>query len=359
MLLVMLRRAAQLSLLLAIIIAGLAVWGYMDLRTPVAHTRAATYLEIPRGSSAPEIVARLADAGVIRRRTVWPLLAYIKLTAASPHLKAGQYRFASPITPLDVLRKLRQGEQRLIRLTVIEGWTRWDIAAAMARTPELNLPDAQAALALMDNVSLIADLDPHAQNLEGYMYPDTYYFPPNTTAPQLVQQMVRRFRQEWDQKFAATARSRNLTPHEVITIAALIETEAKLREERPLISSVIQNRLHKELPLGIDSTVIYASKLAGKWKNDGKVYQSDLDLPSPYNTRKFSGLPPGPIASPGASSIEAALNPAATDYLYYVRDPARDDGAHNFYQQESDFQRGVQALRDWERARDARARGTN
>jgi UPF0755 protein len=99
----------------------------------------------------------------------------------------------------------------------------------------------------------------------------------------------------------------------------------------------------------VDSTIIYASKLAGKWRDDGRVYKSDVDRRSPYNTRLISGLPPGPIASPGASSLSAALNPAVTDYLYYVREPARDDGAHNFYSKDVDFQRGVEALRKWER----------
>jgi UPF0755 protein len=115
--------------------------------------------------------------------------------------------------------------------------------------------------------------------------------------------------------------------------------------------------LKRNMPLGIDSTVIYASKLAGKWKNDGKVYKSDVDRVSPYNTRLFVGLPPGPIASSGASSLEAALNPAQTDYLFYVRNPARNDGAHNFYASDGDFGRGVQALRDWERQRDANNAG--
>jgi UPF0755 protein len=150
-----------------------------------------------------------------------------------------------------------------------------------------------------------------------------------------------------------------MTPREVVTVASLIETEAKLKDERPLISSVIHNRLDNHMALGIDSSVIYASKLAGKWKNDGKVYKSDIDRRSPYNTRLQPGLPPGPIASPAARSLEAALNPASTDYLYYVRDPARNDGAHNFYSNEADFQRGVRALRDWERERNARATSQN
>jgi UPF0755 protein len=277
------------------------------------------------------------------------LRLYIKLTHAGSSLKAGEYRFPSPISPLGVLHKLQEGQQRLSRFTIIEGWTRWDIATAMAHIPELKLQSADEALVLMDDTSEIRDLDPRATNLEGYLFPDTYSFPPNTTAREMVVTMVRRFRKIWKEQFADQARSLNKSPHEVLTIASLIETEAKLKEERPLVASVIYNRLKLDIPLGIDSTIIYAAKLAGKWKNNGKIYQSDLDRPSPYNTRKVRGLPPSPIASPGALSIEAALNPAATDYLYYVRDPARNDGAHNFYRNEADFQRGVQILRDWER----------
>jgi UPF0755 protein len=238
---------------------------------------------------------------------------------------------------------------------VPEGWTRWDIAALLARIPELKLQNADEALALLDDTSEIRDIDPAAPNLEGYLFPDTSNFPPNSTAREVVSTMVRRFRQVWEKDLADEARARRQTPREILTIASLIETEAKLKEERPLVASVIYNRLRLGISLGIDSTVIYASKLAGKWRNDGKVYQSDLDRVSPYNTRQVRGLPPGPIASPGARSLEAAVDPADTDYLYYVRNPERDDGAHNFYSNETDFARGVQALRDWERTRNARA----
>jgi UPF0755 protein len=230
----------------------------------------------------------------------------------------------------------------------------------MARIPELKLADADEALRLMDDTTLIRDLDPEARNLEGYLFPDTYSFPPNTTPREMISTMVRRFRQVWDEKLAEEARASGRSAREIVTVASLVETEAKLAEERPVVASVIYNRLQRGIPLGVDSTVIYASKLAGKWRGDGKVYQSDLDRDSPYNTRRVKGLPPGPIASPGARSLEAALHPAQTDYLYYVREPSRDDGAHNFYANESDFQRGVQALRAWERDRDARvAANTN
>ncbi|MCA1613856.1 MAG: endolytic transglycosylase MltG [Acidobacteria bacterium] len=341
------------TLLLALLAGGFCFWLYRELNTPVSHSSAEQYVEIPRGSSPAQTIARIKSSGVIGRD--WPLLLYIRARGLGPGLKAGEYRFPSPISPLSVLRKLEEGEQRLERFTVIEGWTRWDIAAAMARVPELKLADENEALMLLNDASLVADIDPQADNLEGYLYPDTYNFPPDTKPRDMVSTMVRRFRQVWGNGMAEQARALNRPIREIVTIASLVETEAKLKDERPLAASVIYNRLKLDIPLGIDSTVIYASKLAGKWRNDGKVYQSDLDRESPYNTRKMRGLPPGPVASPSASSLEAALRPAQTDYLYYVREPSRNDGAHNFYNNESDFARGVQALRQWERERDAKS----
>jgi UPF0755 protein len=339
-------------LLFCVAIGATLFWSYRDLHAPLAHNKSAEYIEIQRGSTPTEIIDKLIAEGVIRHS--WPLLVYIKLTGAASRLKAGEYRFPSPISPLGVLKKLEEGEQRLSRFTVIEGWTRWDIAAAMARIPELKLENTDAALALMNNVAAIRDLDPLAENLEGYLYPDTYNFPPDTTAPEMIEAMVKRFRQSWKPEWTGRARELKMTPRQIVTIASLIETEAKLKEERPLVASVIYNRIQKGMSLGIDSSIIYASKLAGKWKNDGKVYQSDLDRQSPYNTRLHAGLPPGPIASPRLTALEAALNPAATDFLYYVRNPDRNDGAHNFYNNSADFERGVQALRNWERERDGR-----
>ena len=350
-----LRAGVVLLALLLLVAGGIVFWAYRDLQKPVSHRYGNEYVEISRGSTPDQTLARLESVGILSR--AWPLSYYIKLTGKGTRLKAGEYRFPSPISSLTVLRKLEEGQQRLSRFTVIEGWTRWDVAAALTRLPELKLQSSDETLALMNDTTDIREIDSAAPNLEGYLYPDTYSFPPNTTAREIISIIVRRFRQEWKPDFVVKARALGKTPRQIVTIASLIETEAKLKEERPLVSSVIYNRLRLDIPLGIDSTVIYASKLAGKWKNDGKVYQSDLDRESPYNTRKARGLPPGPVASPGVRSIEAALDPAPTDYLYYVREPSRDDGAHNFYNNDRDFARGVQALRDWERARDSRAAG--
>jgi peptidoglycan lytic transglycosylase G len=328
-----------------------AIWVYRDLHTPIRHAKRGQYIEIPRGSSPTSVINKLADEGIIKHK--WPLALYLKLTSKASQLKAGEYDFPSPISPLGVFAKLREGERRLLRLTVVEGWTRWDIANALYKIPELHLEDATSALPLMNNVSLIDDLDPKATNLEGYLFPDTYDFPRDAKASDVIAYMVKRFRKEWKPEWSLQAHNLGLSPREVVTVASLIETEAKLTEERPIIGSVIYNRLKKDMALAVDSSIIYASKLAGKWRNDGKVYKSDVDRRSPYNTRLTSGLPPGPIASPGKSSLEAAINPAQTDYLYYVREPSRNDGAHNFYSNETDFGNGVRALRTWEQQRDA------
>ncbi|HEV7746837.1 MAG TPA: endolytic transglycosylase MltG [Pyrinomonadaceae bacterium] len=343
-----------IGLLVLLAVSASAIWVYRDLHTPVKHAKHGQYVEIARGSSPSSVVSKLAEEGIIRNR--WPLMIYLKLTSNGSQLKAGEYDFPSPISPLGVFARLREGEQRLTRLTIVEGWTRWDIANAMYKVPELRLSDPAAALPLMNNVSLITDLDPKATNLEGYLFPDTYDFPPDTKPAEVIAIMVKRFRKEWKPDAVERARSMNLTPREVVTTASLVETEAKLSEDRPLIASVIYNRLQKQMALAVDSTVIYASKLEGKWRNDGKVYKSDVERRSPYNTRLHSGLPPGPIASPGKSSLEAALNPAQTEYLFYVREPSRNDGKHNFYSNSSDFEAGVRALRNWEQQRDAAAR---
>ena len=341
-----------LLVLALILLAGAAsgAWVYSDLHRPVSHNKTGQYIEIPKGSSPSSIIKKLVAEGIVKHE--WPLKFYLKSTGKGSTLKAGEYDFPSPISPLSVIAKLQQGQRRLNRITIPEGWTRWDIAREMVQMPELHLGSEAQALALMDNVSLIRDLDPKATNLEGYLFPDTYEFSPETTGEELIEMMVKRFRSVWKPDWTERARSLNLSPREIVTTASIIETEAKLDSERPLVASVIYNRLQKNIPLAVDSSVIYASKLEGKWRYDGKVYLSDIQRRSPYNTRIYAGLPPGPVASPGESSLKAALNPASSDYLYYVRNPDRDDGAHNFYNNSHDFETGVQALRNWERERD-------
>lgn len=336
-----------------LVVGSFAYWVQSELTTPVAHSPTGQKLEVPRGSSPDETISRLARAGIIRQAL--PLRLYMRVKRRVPVVQAGTYLFPSPISPLGALQVLEQGAQPSNRFTLIEGWTSYEIAEAMASIPTLGLRNAREALALMNDTSRIKDIDPQAANLEGYLYPDTYFILSDTTASELIGQMVDRFREIWRRKLESRARASGKSVHEVVTIASLIETEAKLTGERPVIASVIYNRLKLGMPLALDSTLVYASKLAGTWKHDGKVYQSDIDRDSPYNTRKVRGLPPGPVGSPGFSSLWAALNPAKTQYLYYVRNPARDDGAHNFYADATAFEKGVMVLRNWEWERDHKA----
>src|SRR5918999_5103262 len=183
-----------LLLIAVLLIAGgaSAAWVYAELRRPISHNKSGQYIEIPRGTSPSSIVKKLAAEGVIKHE--WPLMLYLKGTGRGSTLKAGEYDFPSPVSPMGVLAKLQQGQRRLARLTIPEGWTRWDIAKAMTQVSELKLESEAQALELMNNVNLIADLDPQAQNLEGYLFPDTYEFSYDTTPAELIEMMVKRFR---------------------------------------------------------------------------------------------------------------------------------------------------------------------
>lgn len=340
----LLRTVLVLCLLTLVIGGGFLGWIWYELHTPIVHNPDDT-VEIARGERLDQILNDLVRHGVIQHAL--PLRVYMKLRRQELLVQAGNYTFPSPVTPLDVLTRLQQGGD-FARLTIIEGWTRWDIANAMVKVPSLHLQNQAEALALLDDVSLIKDLDPRAKNLEGYLFPDTYFVVSNSTAKEIVQHAVNKFKQVYKERIASRAKEMKLSAHNVVTMASIIETEAKLKQERPIIASVIYNRIAKKMPLSMDSTIVYASKLAGAWKNNGIVYKSDVDRKSPYNTRQNVGLPPGPVGSPGASSLEAAVYPAQTTYLFYVRNPDRYDGAHNFYSDARSFDLGVQKLRQWE-----------
>jgi UPF0755 protein len=326
---------------------ALCVWGWNDLNTPVEHQMSGKTVNIPTGSSIEQIVQKLQTDGIVAHGATLKL--YIKLQGVGSMIKAGDYQFPSPISPKDVVQKLLEGGAAGNKLTIIEGWTRWDIAHAMAAIPSLKLKNADQALALMTDTTSIRDLDPRATSLEGYMFPDTYFVQSTTTPKQLLESSVEHFHQVWNKDLADLATARRQSPHDVVTVASIIETEAKLASERPVVASVIYNRLKQHIPLSVDSTIVYASKLAGKWRNNGIVYLSDVNRESPYNTRKVAGLPPGPVSNPGLSSLKAALEPANTGFIYYVREPSRNDGAHNFYVDAAGFETGVQALRNWEK----------
>jgi UPF0755 protein len=273
---------------------------------------------------------------------------YLRTLGNPEGLKAGEYQFASPITPMQVLAELEKGEERTVKFVVPEGFTRFDIAkriiekfGASAEQPI----DERAVLTMMDNTTLIRDFVPDAKNLEGYMYPSTYSLPRETKPEKVIQIMVEQFRKIWKPEWTEKAKSMGRTPQEIVTIASLIETESGVESERPTVASVIFNRLNKSIPLGIDQTVVYVAKMQNRW--DGTIHRSDLEVDSPYNTRKYGGLPPGPISSVSESAINAALNPAQTDYIYYVRNVDLNDGSHWFYSSAAEFEKGKALYQRW------------
>ncbi|HEX8733987.1 MAG TPA: endolytic transglycosylase MltG [Pyrinomonadaceae bacterium] len=323
---------------------GAAFWLYKSLNTAQAHNKANQFIVIPKGSTPNEIIDKLAAEGILAHPLSTQI--YLRSFGDASKLRAGEYQFESPITPLQVLQELEKGEERTVKLTIPEGWTRFDIAKRLAEKFPVNPPmDEKAVLYLMDDVSLIKDFDANAKNLEGYMYPSTYSLPKGSTPQQAIKLMVEQFKKTWKPEWNEKARALGRTPHEIVTIASLIETESKFDNERTIVASVIYNRLNKGIALGIDQTAVYVAKMQNRW--DGTINKSDLEVDSPYNTRKYAGLPPAPISSVSESALNAALNPAQTDYIYYVLNVEKNDGSHHFYASAAEFERGKAAYQVW------------
>ena len=328
----------------AVGLIGLSYWFYRELNTPVAHGGSDRFIKIEKGTAPNAIIDELSREGVIGS----PLAAkiYLRLFGDASKLQAGEYQFPSPITPLGVLKELENGEARTIKLTIPEGFSRFDIAKRIAdRFSRTEQVDERQVLLLMEDTSLIKDIAPEAKNLEGYMYPSTYNLPLDAKPADVIKVMVEQFRKSWKPEWTEAAKARGRSVHELVTIASLIETESKFDAERKQVASVIYNRLEKRIPLGIDQTVVYIAKMEDRW--DGTIHKSDLEADSPYNTRRFGGLPPGPISSVTVSSIEAALAPAETNYLFYVLNVRANDGSHHFYATAAEFEKGKAEYQVW------------
>lgn len=351
-------RKVLLALVLLGIAGGVALggavwWVKSKMNTPHEHHRSAEYITIERGTAPAEVIGKLVSEGVIANGT--PVMLYLRTLGDASKIKAGDYQFPSPISPMQVLAELEKGQERVSRITIPEGFTIFDIAKRLAQWT-FTRADATAIhkkpefvekeiLALMNDTSLTSDLAPEAKNLEGYMYPSTYEVDPNAEPEAIIKQMVDQFRKIWKPEWTIAAKAKGLTPHQVVTIASLVETESKFEQERPIVASVIFNRLAKGIPLGIDQTNVYIAKMEGRW--DGTIHRSDIEANSPYNTRKRAGLPPGPISSVTVSSIEAALNPATTNYIFYVLDVQKNDGSHLFFASAADFERAKADYQRW------------
>jgi UPF0755 protein len=286
--------------LVAMVAGGAAAWLVFTPYGPETET----FVNVTPGSSVAAIGRKLEAAGVVRSRYAFDMVRWLR----RGKLQAGVYAFNHPAPVTEVYARIARGDVVTTSLTVPEGANIFDIAARAEQAGLGTRQDFMAAAA--SQTALIADLDPGAKSLEGYLFPDTYRFPPTATAVQMVTAMVRRFR------VAAGQLGLKENVRQVVTLASLVERETAVDAERPLVASVFENRLAKNMPLRTDPSVIYGLELAGKWR--GTIYASDLTRDTPYNTYLHAGLPPGPVANPGIPSLRAAMDPPKTNYLYFV-----------------------------------------
>ncbi len=336
------RRLAGFVFLLAVLAAGgLAIL----LATPYAGFGEEVFVDIPKGTGTLGMGVKLEQAGVVRSQ--WLFVAARALRPGAK-LKAGEYQFNRAVTPWQAMDKIARGDVFVFTLVIPEGHNMFDIADHLAAS---HIMSRDAFLEAARDPGLIRDLAPQAPSLEGYLFPDTYKFQRKTTAQQLTKILTDRFRKAWDQAGAP-----QVSVHDSVTLASLVEKEARVPEERPLVASVYANRLRIGMPLQCDPTTIYAARLEDRWR--GTIYRSDLDNRNPYNTYQNAGLPPGPIANPGLEAIKAALKPAETPYLYFVA-KADGTGAHNFSEALADHSRAVaQYRRAVAEAKEEQAKGS-
>jgi len=289
-------------------------------------------VEIPAGSSTRAIGEQLVSAGIVRDTITYR--AALWLSGEARRLKAGEYVFDRPMGAREVLGKIARGEVALVNVTFREGLTIREMADLFEGQ---GLGTAAAFRDAAADKSLIVDLDPAATDLEGYLFPETYAVSRHVTAPQLVRSMVDRFTRVLTPDLRQAASDRGLTVRQLVTLASIVEKETGAANERPLVAAVYSNRLKTGMGLQCDPTVIYALQRAGRY--DGNLRRDDLAFDSPYNTYRYAGLPPGPIAAPGKGSLEAAARPAAVDYVYFV---SRNDGTHAFARTLDEHNRNVQ-----------------
>jgi UPF0755 protein len=308
-------------LLILVVVAAGGVWAYVNLGRPYkAYPGAEQFVEIPAGRGLSSIGKSLADAGVVSSKEAFRLAVWLQ--GSGRRLQAGEYRFDRPMTAGEVVDKLAKGDVYVRAITFREGLTVREMAAVFESSGFGSADDFMAA---SKNAALISELDPDARDLEGYLFPDTYTLPRSVTAVQLIERMVSRFRKAATPELRQAATARGLSVRQLVTLASLVEKETAKAEERPVVSGVYTNRLKIGMGLQCDPTVIYALMLAGRY--DGNIRKGDLQIDSPYNTYRYAGLPPGPIAAPGEASLHAAANPADVPYLYFV---SRNDGSHVF-----------------------------
>ncbi len=287
------------------------------ISNPSQNGRGVEELKVDRGEPFYSVVQRLKAKGIITNGKLFTLWA--RMWSLDKRIHWGLYRFELPMAPRRVLDQMVLGRGVFHRITVPEGLTQGNIAQLLDKE---GLVEGESFLTAAKNPEILAKLGIEAKQVEGYLFPDTYYFPASATGEDILIAMVEHFKESFSPLMEEQARALGLERHEVVTLASLVEKEAGVSAERPLVSAVFHNRLRGGIPLQSDPTVIYGLK-----EFTGNLTRKDLRRPSPYNTYLIQGLPPGPICNPGLSSLQAALLPAEVAYLYFV---SKNDGTHFF-----------------------------
>jgi len=311
---------------------GLSVWYIHHLLiTPGPQLPFPVTVLIPQGATLRTSVHILVSEGVLVNG--WVLSWWARLTGADRKIKSGEYEFTEPLSPLELLRRLTEGESLRFMVTIPEGKTVKEVAALLAAK---GLGTEENFLCLNSDPAFLDRWGLPPQGLEGYLFPDTYYFSRFATPEEILGKMIERFYTVFTAAMYRRAEELKMSPHEVVTLASLVEKETGAAAERPLVSSVFHNRLKKGMLLQCDPTVIY-----GIENFDGNLTRLHLQTPTPYNTYVNPGLPPGPIANPGLQALLAALNPVDRSYLYFV---AKGDGTHEFSADLATHNRAVQRV---------------
>jgi len=315
-----------------LIVAGIAAF-LLHLQhyaqTPTNPKAVDAIISIPAGQSFSQTTAALARAGIIHHPYKFKLVARLK--GYDKRLQAGEYTLSATLSPIQILQKMVNGDVRLYRLTVPEGLNIYQIAELVEET---GLASSSDFIAAATSTEFAHQQGLNADTFEGYLFPETYFFPKNAPVKTIISTMVNRFRQIYQSDWQKRAEQLGFSDHQIVILASIIEKETGAPFERPLISSVFHNRLKRKMRLESDPTVIY-----GLEDFDGNLKRKHLEAATPYNTYKRSGLPAGPITNPGKESLEAALYPAETKFIYFV---SKKDQTHQFSTNFEDHQRAVQ-----------------
>jgi UPF0755 protein len=334
------RRKLIIGLVVAVVVLAAAAVGLLLAWQPVTLEGPAksAVVQIEAGQGALSIGATLEKQGYVRHAWAFVLRAY--LTGRASHLQAGYYQLSTDMATGEILDTLAAGKSAMRRVTFPEGLTRYEMSTILEKEKVCNLPDLLGAASDDEVLKVLGtNTPPRSGTAEGYLFPDTYYFTVDADPTEVVDAMLTQFKDKFfTPDWVPTARAKPWGGlDQVVTLASLVEKEALLDKERPLIAGVLLHRLRINMRLQCDATVQYA---LGQHKT--RLSLDDLKVDSPYNTYKYGGLPPGPICNPGLPSLQAALHPTATDYLFYV---AKKDGSHVFTRTYPEHLAAIKALR--------------